>query len=280
MKKLLVLFATCLLLSSIEAASAREEELALSMQQVCTGSGSSLKRPLISKELSPEIFTNLLLQEIGNTSIYFIELPFWAKMRCLAAGAVGTITGNLAAVALLNLVGYQEQVKIPYPSKWGKIEWLGTLGGASTAIAYTYHAEYLSGIAKKIDAPLLVLVLKNKDFETALMRELNTYFIAQQFPNMAAFIALEKNRSKLAYIFELLTKLEASRQKANFSDLKENITIALEALNFAILTVKNDPRWLQECSAHAMVMASQNMQAQNDAQIAAAVINLAHSGRR
>lgn len=280
MKKLLVLLATCLFLSSSQAASVTEEELALSMQQVWTGSGNSLKRPMINEELSPEIFVDLLLKEIGSTSLSFLELPFWAKMRCLGAGAFGTIAGNLTAVAFLNLVGYNEQVKMPQPGQWGKMEWLGTVGGASAAIAYAYYAEYLSGIAKRIDAPLLVLALKNKGEESLLMKDLNSYFITQQFPNMAAFTTLEKNRSKLSYVFELLTKLEVSRQKTTFSDLKANVTIALEALDFAMLTVKNDPRWLQECSAHAMTMASQSMQANNDAQFASAIISLAHSRRR
>lgn len=272
MKKTALLLGLCLSqINFMNAASS--EEINLQIQQVCAPTNT----PLVADSTTePEVFTEALVREIHSIPFSFLELPFWAKARCIGVSAFGAIMGNLSAVALLNIVGYKNmEVNIPNPTLWGKMEWLGTIAGTTTGVVYAYSTEYPSGISKKFDQNLLIIALKSNNDSQAVIKNLNSYFAMHQFPHMSAFLELQNMFANLSYVMELIKKLEQGG-KTGFTTLKKNIELVLEAVKFAMITVKTDPHWLQECQAHSMQKVQANMESQQNAQLVSSIIQFAH----
>ncbi len=221
-------------------------------------------------------FSKTLVKEIGEVQVSFINLPFWAKARCVGAGALGAFAGNMVAYALSTIVGEYQQVKTVRPKQWGLFVTVGTLAGLASGGVYAYLAEYPSGIATGLDQKLITLVIKNRNTDdSSLLKDLNTHFALSTFPRVAAFLALESLCKKLTHVSELLDHLDTSTSK-QFDQLKFKIETTSEHAQSAMVILKQDPHWLEEWTAHTVTLAQQNIQAHQQGQLVTSVIQFAH----
>jgi len=225
-----------------------------------------------------EKFSTALVQEIADVRLCFVSLPLWAKARSVGLAAFGALAGNLTAYAIGNLFGEYRQPRVLHPSEWGFFVTTSTAAGLGAALYTAYSLEYPSGIAKKLDQALITLIIKNRNSESSdLVADLNKYFVLQQFPRMAAFTAIESLNKKLAKVNELLAHIKTLKAKDDFAQLSYKIDMTCEYAKNAMVTLKQDPRWLEECSAHAVTLAQQNMQAHQQGQLATSIIQFAHN---
>lgn len=233
------------------------------------------------------IWVSSFTNNIASLKYSPLDLPFWAVARIVGVTSGLTICGNLVGVGLRVLVGNKDTVDMLNISQNHWFTQTATAAGLATGIYAAHKLEIPSGIAKSLNQPLIAYVLAASDkYPEALMPFMQSLFATSQFPRMQAFIEIQKVIGQLERIEKIIentkVKLFGNRKGKRFNQtqnklLVEKITFVKKALNNGLITLKNDPQWLQECSAYSMQQAGQAAQRSNDQQLAASVINIAHA---
>jgi|GEM_PF-2852795 len=232
----------------------------------------------VSSDIPPVVIeqrVSATLQKIGS-----LTTPRLTSDYLMAAGCalLGAIIGHLTTAAVLTVLGEQRNVHFFDVRNYDKPDFIGTVGGATLFASGALCVSSLQFLAQQVNEPLLVIVLTKKG--DALLNELGHFFVSHRFPRAAAFNELDVLRKNL---IDILAKLERAKGTPDHEAIKPIIADMLTFLDNvrdAMVLVKNDPRWLEECNAATLALAQANLQAHQNAQLANNVIQLAHSGRR
>ena len=231
---------------------------------------------LASTPQTAENFIATTVQRIQNMPTSMIDLPtsdfLWAGGFALLGAAIGHICTS-AFVQLLD----PEMKPVPrffQPHKWGKGQSFGTVGGAA---ALGYLSLAYSGPKARaacINQPLLIAVVGTQ--HDTLKIALDDLYVSHRFPRAAAFRDLDILRITLAAILESFTKLKGKIGYSEAKQLTPDLLAFAQAVKEAMLLLKKDPQWLNECNAATLAMTQANIQGCQNAQLAGTVIQLAH----
>lgn len=191
---------------------------------------------------------------------------------------MGAVVGQFVTRAgrtILNPRGPVNSDNVFDPSSWSTGVKAGSLLGGVIGAVGCSHFVGLKTIAQMINQPLLVITLSSS-VPAELTKALDTLFISHRFPRAAAFNELDTLRQQLS---DILSRFEKLRGKPAYDQAKLLIPAILTfstAVKDAMLVVKNDPRWFEECNASTLAMTQANIQSYQNAQLATSVIQLAH----
>lgn len=231
--------------------------------------------PAISANISStavEQRVSLLLQNVADT-----PTPQLVQDYLVAAGLglLGAIIGHITSVAVLKVLGDRERtVRFLNLSDYDTIDYISTFGGAAFFASGTLCFSSLNFLSQQVNQPLLTIVLTESP--DTLPVALSLFFVSHRFPRAAAFNELDILRKNLADIVAKLERAKGTPAYENIKPLLADLLTFLDAVRNAMITVKNDPRWLEECNAATLALAQANIQAQQNAQLANTVIQLAH----
>ena len=224
-------------------------------------------------------------QEIETTLKRIQKMPFsicdLPTSDFVVAGffsLLGAAAGHLCVNAIAHLVD-QETTKtinptLFHPGKWGKSLWLGTVGGAATVGYLTLAASGPKFLAQQVNQPLLAAVIASKP--TDLKNTLDGIYVSDRFARAVAFRDLNTLRTTLCSILESFTKLKGKPGYSEAKNLTPAVVSYIAAVKEAMLTIKSDPRWFEECNASTLAMTQAHIQGCQNAQLASTVIQLAH----
>ncbi len=228
---------------------------------------------------------NAFVSAIEELPLKFTDRPKLDQLKDAACGAlvvlVGAGFGHIATCAIINVLGGADQTpQFFQPSKWTTPVAIGTVAGAALSIYPVSYMSYKDALTKKIDKKLLTAVIAYQDDSAKLSKAIDQLFISSRFPRAMAFAQLNALRSHFADmndLFELLTEKPYGDQ---IKELLPAIQGCLTALADAMLVVKNDPRWYEECNAQTLANSQANLQAHQNAQATSGLIQLAHMASR
>ena len=220
---------------------------------------------------------SITIQRIQNMPTSVINLPtsdfLWAGGFALLGAAIGHICTS-AFVQLLD----PEMKPVPrffQPHKWSKSQWFGTVGGTAALGSLSLAYSGPKARAACINQPLLAAVLTAKP--NNLKSTLDGMYVSDRFARAAAFRDLDTLRITLGAILESFTKLKGKAGYTEAKNLTPAIVSYITMVKDAMLTIKNDPQWLNECNASTLAMTQANIQGCQNAQLAGTVIQLAQS---
>lgn len=214
---------------------------------------------------------SLVLERVAAT-----PTPRLTKDYAIAAGfaLLGAVSGHLTLVAVSRVLGTDRHARFLKLGDYDTPDYISTFGGAALFASGTLCLSSLRFLAQQVNQSLLTVVLVEKP--EILLTALSNFFISHRFPRAAAFNELDSLRKNIA---DIITKFERVRGTKAYEDSKPlvaDLLMFLDAVRAAMITVKNDPRWLEECNAATLALAQANFQAQQNAQLANTVIQLAH----
>lgn len=218
-----------------------------------------------------------------NTSISDLSLKqqAWIALSLLG-GAGGTYLGKKALENIFNTpdIGKSNPIKFGYPSQWSLTEQIVTPLGAAffaSVMMDYYKPEKVAEQAN--ENGLLNLILESITVEE-IQTALDEKFIIHRFPRSQAFAQLAYLRTRIIHLTDLITKYNANRSNRNFTKIKTVLKTNLKKVDAALLILKKDSRWFEECNAHTLNQAQATQQTQQNAEFAGAAVNLAHAYAR
>ncbi len=223
--------------------------------------------------------TETLIKDIDTIPSSVLDLPFWAQMRALGITAGCTGLGNLLAFAVANTFFSRKTQQNHQTILFGTAA-VGTAAGLAVGFNCAHVTEFPGGIAADLNKNLIKIALANNATTEQSLKALTTAFARSPYPRMEGFVALEKIYDQLTRIEKILEKTERRNKKYDGSALAGRIKFVISAIENAMINIKNDPLWIQECNAHSMQKAQQAMQDHNKMQLASAVIDIANAFRR
>ncbi len=204
---------------------------------------------------------------------YFTNRDF--AMAAVSA-VIGSVIGHLGTCAIANLLEQKTTVKPRYftPSEWTFPLPLTTVGGAVYGGYLYLYSSNLKFLAEHLNQPLLVTVVGGKSNQ--LNQRLDEFYVSQRFPKAVAFKELTKLRESISSLIEALSKLTEKSAKAEARRIVPTLLTFSEATKDAMLLLKSDPRWFEECNASTLAMTQANIEGHQNAQFTATAIQLAH----
>lgn len=214
---------------------------------------------------------SLVLDKVAST-----DTPRLAQDYAIAAGfaVLGAVVGHLGSVAILKVLGTERKVYFFSLGDYDTTDYISVFGGAALFSSGTWCLSSLRFLAQQVNQPLLTVVLT--ETPETLLTALSGFFISHRFPRAAAFNELDTLRKNLAEIVTKFERIRETKEYENVKPLVADLLMFLDAVRNAMVIVKNDPRWLEECNAATLALAQANFQAQQNAQLANTVIQLAH----
>lgn len=221
-----------------------------------------------------------LVAQNYNTSISDLSLKqsAWVALSALG-GAGGTYLGKKALENIFNTPDFGESnpVKFFDLTQWSLTETivtpLGSAFFASIMMDY-YKPEKVATEANKNG--LLNLILESTTAEE-IQTALDEKFVIHRFPRSQAFAELAGLRTTIIHLIDLITEHNANRSNPDFKKIKSALNANLKKVDFALLVLKKDSRWFEECNAHTLNRAQGTQETQQKAEFAGAAINLAHA---
>jgi hypothetical protein len=217
-----------------------------------------------------------LVADSYNTS--FIDLPLKSQA---GAGALGLIVGAytfLATRALTNIFQpKRRELDLFNVKTWTWAELM------TTPLAAGFTTHWLAGESKPEVAAqranengLLDVILESETNEE-ILKNIDAKFIVERFPRATAFAQLTSLRNTLTSLLKITTQFNIYRPHDNFDLIKETLTQNINKVDLALLVVKQDARWLQECNAQTMNNMHSTQDAQFKSELANTAINIAHA---
>ncbi len=214
---------------------------------------------------------------IKGIPTYISDLPTSDFVAAGILSVLGAAAGHTGVCAIAHLLDKNTGIELSFfhPQKWGTSLWLGTIGGAAAIGYITLRSFGPKLLAQQINQPLLTAVMTTQPHE--LKNTLDGIYVSNRFPRAAAFRDLDALKYTLSTLLESFTKLNGKAGYTEAKRLTPTIMTYIANVKDAMLTIKNDPRWLEECNASTLAMTQANIQGHQNAQLAGAVIQLAHS---
>ncbi len=221
---------------------------------------------------------------IAQLPIKFTHRPVLDQLSSVGLSTlsvlVGAAFGHLAVCAVTNVLGGYDQSPLFFkPREWSKSVTVGTLVGAGLGAYPSMYASFTQSLAKKIDRKLLNTAFYFQNDAVSLKQSLDVLFVSARFPRAAAFISLEALRSHLADINDLFELLTDKPYGDQIKMLLPYVQYSLDAVIQAIITLKSDPRWFEECNAQSLSNTQATLNAQYNAQAVGGLIQLANATR-
>lgn len=211
-----------------------------------------------------------------NTS--FFDLPFWTKAQIAALTTLGGACTWLGTRAFTNI--FEETDKRVVISQWK--EWqlsqkITTPVGLIWFGKILTNAEKPEGIARNANADGLLSALLTCQTTDEIKETIDARFVTERFPRAVAFQQLSTLHASLNKLFKLVKETQTIKPHRNFNKIIQLLNQNLNHVNQALLILKNDSRWFEECNAHALKQAQATQQSEHNARLAGTAINLAHA---
>ena len=217
------------------------------------------------------------VERIKNIPTYISDLPTSDVVVSGIFAVLGAAASHVCVCAVAHLLDKNTDIELSFfhPEKWGISLWLGTVGGAAVTGYLSLTSFGPKFLAQQINQPLLTAVMTTKPYE--LKNSLDNLYVSNRFPRAAAFRDLDALKYTLSALLESFTKLKGKAGYAEAKRLTPTIMAYIANVKDTMLTIKNDPRWLEECNASTLAMTQANIQGHQNAQLAGTMIQLAHS---
>lgn len=223
--------------------------------------------------IAPHI--NTLIQRIKALP----EQPHFTRNDLTAAALcslIGSVIGHLGTCAIANLLDQTTQIKPRYftPTEWKFPLPLTTIGGALYGGYLYLYSSNLKILAENLNLSLLTTVTVGKADQTT--KRLDEYYVSQRFPRAIAFKELTKLRENLSNLINALSKLNDKKSRVEAKYIVPELISFSTTVKNTMLTIKSDPRWLEECNAATLAMTQANIEGHQNAQCTTTAIQLAH----
>ncbi len=220
---------------------------------------------------------DITMQRIQKIPFYISNLSSSDFLAVGCCAVVGAAIGHISTCAIAHLLDKNTNIELSFynPEKWGKSLWLGTVSGAIILGRTSLTSFGPESLAQQVNQPLLTVVIGSEPND--LKNTLDGMYVSNRFARAAAFRDLDILRNTLSLILNSFTKLKG---KAGYSEAKSLTPVIMSYIaqvKDAMLNIKNDPRWLEECNASTLAMQQATMNHNHNAQLAGAVVQLAHS---
>ncbi len=219
---------------------------------------------------------DITMQRIQRIPFYISNLSNSDFLWIGGFSFIGAAIGHIITGATIQLLD-PEMKPVPrlfQPKKWTASQWLGTLGGAFIGGCGKLYVTNPAFLAQQVNQPLLATILTTPTAN--LKNSFDAIYVSDRFPRAAAFKDLDTLRNTLSRILESFIKLKGKAGYAEAKNLTPTIVSYITMVKDAMLIIKNDPRWLEECNASTLAMTQANIQGHQNAQLAETVIQLAH----
>lgn len=213
-----------------------------------------------------------------NYRTSFLDLPLQNQAGAIVGGLFGGGCTLLVTRAITNIFQAKKREWDSFdPSTYTWVEFgTGPIGAlwVTKMIGDNFKPE---AVAKEANENgLLNLILESttvQEIQTALDEK----FITHRFPRSQAFTQLAYLRIRITHLKDLITKYNAKRSNRNFNKIQAALNANLKKIDSALLILKKDSRWFEECNAHTLNRAQGIQETQQKAEFAGAAINLAHA---
>jgi hypothetical protein len=199
--------------------------------------------------------------------VKFTDLSGWQHAG-IAAGTA--FSGAISYVTFIAIVKSFFGVNVQ-PGDFNKYTNTALIAGASFG-AYTGYKACMpqAGWTDK-DREVLTALISITD-EKELLAALDLCFVNEHFGRSSAFAYLVNLSNKLTTTKEIFAKVD----KKNFGPAITAIEKNINAINQALLALKNHPSWLEESKAYALTSMAHTQQAHHNAQLLGSAVFLAH----
>ena len=235
---------------------------------------------VLTKPTVDQFIDNLIFQ-INNIPSSPLNIPFWGQMRAFGITAFCTGMSNLLSFGLANIF-FAQKNQNGHKSVLYAAAALGTTLGLGTGAYCAYQSEHVHGIEKQLsDARCFIeTALCYTDDADQLRSFMLQLLPLEQFPRMTAFKVFEIIHNQLNRIEEIALKAERRNKKYNARTLQQNIQYLIGHVENAMIIIKNDPLWMQECNAYSMRQTQQAMNTNNNIQLGATLVDVANAYSR
>lgn len=214
----------------------------------------------------------------NNYRTSFLDLPFQNKAGAIIGGLFGGACTLLVTRAITDV--FQAKVRewdAFDPSTYTWVECgtgpIGTLW-VTQAIGDNFKPE---AVAKEANESGLLSLILECTTVAEIQEALDERFVIHRFPRSQAFAQLAHLRTRIIHLTDLITKYNANRSNRNLKKIKTALKANLKKVDAALLILKKDSRWFEECNAHTLNQAQATQQTQQNAEFAGAAVNLAHA---
>ncbi|MFT6765521.1 MAG: hypothetical protein ACJAZS_000399 [Alteromonas naphthalenivorans] len=222
--------------------------------------------------------TNSLNLVAENYDTSFIDLPLGSQAGAASIGLIAGAYTFILTRAIENIFyPNYEPINLLNIKDWTKAQCVTTpvvTGFVATWLAGEFKPEVSAQRAN--ENGLLDLVLTSETNEEVL-NNLDAKYVVERFPRAASFVQLTTLRNALTHLLDITTRFNTKRPKRNFDSIRAALVSNLKKVDTAMLVVKQDARWLQECNAQTMNNIHTTQDNQFKVDLAGAAINIAHA---
>lgn len=224
---------------------------------------------------------NALEMITNNYRTSFLDLTVWQQLGALGWGALGSAGTYLATKAVENILSSKPN-EVNF---WNLQEWSWAERGTVT-IGTLWVTKYAGdqfkpeAVARKANENGLLNLLLDATTEDELQQALDEKFVTHHFPRAAAFAQLNELHANITHLLDITNKHNMYRPRHNFKTLQETLKSNLKRVNTALLLIKKDSRWHQECNAYAVNRIQAAQETQQQMELAGAVLQAAHAYSR
>ena len=207
----------------------------------------------------------------------FSDLSLLNKCNALGYGALSSAATYIVTKAFENILSTEEHdFNFWKPQDWNWTERSTVTLGTIWVTKWAGEQFKPEVVAKKANEDgLLALLLETS--QSDLEKALDEKFIIHHFPRATAFAQLRNLHNTINHLLTLITEYNAHKPHRNFKTIKEALKNNLKQVNNALLLIKKDARWHQECNAQTLSNVHATQQNQQNAELAGAAIKLAHA---
>ena len=209
----------------------------------------------------------------------FLDLPFWEKARVagfstLAGACVWLITRAFSNVFVTD----RTDLNILDIKSWNTAQMITTPASMILVGKVLSDSEKPEGIAKNPAQNNLLRALLLCKSNAEIQKTLDQIFITEHFPRAIAFQQLSNLKASLNKICKLLVTIHTKDKKSPhiFNTLVNALSHDIHVVDNALLLIKNDPRWFEECNAHTLKQSQAVHEARLNAELAGSAVDLAH----
>lgn len=224
---------------------------------------------------------NALEMVANNYRTSFLDLTVWQQLGAIGWGALGGAGTYIVTKAVENILSSKPNEV----NWWSPLEW--HLGEQATVTVGTIWVTKHAGdqfkpeaVARKANENGLLNLLLDATTEEELQKALDEKFITHHFPRAAAFAQLNELHTAITHLLDITNKHNMYRPRRNFKTLQDALKSNLKQVNAALLIIKNDARWHQECNAYTFNRVQATHEKQQQMELAGAVLHAAHAYSR